>query len=184
MFSAILLGVGLAMDASAVSIVNGIKYANYKTKEMLISALFFGFFQGLMPLIGYFIILPFISYVEVVDHWIVFGILAFLGIRMIREGLKKDDDICNGCETFSNKILITEAIATSIDALSVGVSLPLLSINPFLACLIIAIVTTICCLIAHQLGKHLGVLLKDKAIIFGGIILVLIGLKTLLEHLL
>lgn len=184
MLSAILLGLGLAMDAAAVSICNGLKYQNYRFSKMLTSSLVFGIFQGIMPLIGYFIILPFMSYVEKLDHWLVFGVLAILGIRMIKEGMAKEEDDCGCAEAFSLKILLSEAVATSIDALSVGVSLPLLAISPYLACVLIGLTTFMICLLAHLLGQKLGLFLKDKAVIFGGIILILIGLKTLIEHLL
>lgn len=182
MLDALLLAIGLSMDAAAVSIVNGIKYQNYGKREVTTSSLAFGFFQGLMPFIGYAFIMPFIGYVEKIDHWVVFGILGFLGVRMILEGLKKDS-VCDACESFSSKILLTEAVATSIDALSVGVSLPLLNVDPLVACLIIGVVTCLICLGSHLLGKKLGLLLKDKAMIFGGVILIMIGLKTLAEHL-
>lgn len=185
MFNAILLGIGLAMDASAVSIVNGIKYQNYTLKNIFISSFVFGIFQGIMPLLGYFVFFPFLDYVDFIDHWIVFIILSVLGIKMIIDGLKKEEMICEKCEIFSKKILLAEAIATSIDALSVGLSLPfLVSGDIYIACLIIGVVTTFMCLIACVLGNKLGLLLRDKAVALGGIILIVIGFKTLLEHLL
>lgn len=184
MVTSLLLGIGLAMDASAVSVVNGIRYQNYGKREAIISSFSFGIFQGLMPLIGYFIIFPFVSYIEKIDHWIIFAILSFLGIKMIVDGLKKDEEVSEKTEQFSSKILLLESLATSIDALTVGVSLPSLSISPFIACFIIGVVTTLMCLLFHGLGKKLGVLLKDKAVVFGGTILVVLGIKILLEHLL
>lgn len=181
MFEVILLGISLAMDSLSMSIVNGIKYKNYSKKMMVLSSASFGLFQGAMPLLGYLVFSPFIKYVDKFDHWLVFIILGYLGINMIKDGLKGDDNQNGNSESFSCKILFAESIATSIDALSVGVTLPSLSVNPYLSCLIVAICTFIICLIGHSLGKKIALLLKNKAIIFGGSVLFLIGLKTLLE---
>ncbi|MBQ0036792.1 MAG: manganese efflux pump [Firmicutes bacterium] len=181
MVEVFLLGISLAMDSLSMSIVNGIKYNNYSKKMMIASSASFGLFQGIMPLLGYLVFSPFIKYVDRFDHWLVFIILGYLGISMIRDGLKGDDDEGNSNEAFSYKILFAESIATSIDALSVGVTLPSLSVNPYLSCLIIAVCTFVICLIGHGLGKRIALLLKNKAIIFGGSVLFIIGLKTLLE---
>ncbi|MDO4940790.1 MAG: manganese efflux pump MntP family protein [Erysipelotrichaceae bacterium] len=183
MFEVILLGISLAMDSLSMSIVNGIKYKNYSKKMMLVSSASFGLFQGTMPLLGYLIFLPFIKYVDEIDHWIVFMILGYLGISMIIEGIRNNDEQEATSESFSYKILFTESVATSIDALSVGVTLPSLAVNSYLSCLIIAGCTFLICLIGHSLGKKIALLLKNKAIIFGGSVLFLIGLKTLLEGL-
>ena len=183
MFEAIMLGIALSMDSLSVSIVNGIKYKNYKRKQMALASLSFGVFQGLMPLLGYLVFIPFIKYVEVVDHWIVFAILGYLGFSMIKEGLGNKQDENEEGEIFTMKVLLAESIATAIDALSVGITLPSLSLNPYLSCLIIFACTSLICVVGHMLGKKLALLLKDKAIIFGGITLILIGVKTLLEHL-
>ena len=182
MFEVILLGVALAMDSLAVSIANGIKYMNYSRKKMFASSFSFGFFQGAMPLLSYLFLLPFISYIERIDHWLVLIILSLIGSNMIREGLEKEEIKGEG-ERFTYRILLAESIATAIDALSVGVTLPSFPVNPFLSCLIIFICTFIICLIGHLLGKRIALLLKDKAIILGGIVLILIGIKTVLEHL-
>ena len=183
MLEVLLLGVALSMDSLSVSIVNGIKYKNYIRKEMVLASLSFGVFQGAMPLLGYLVFIPFIHIVQAIDHWLVFGILAFLGIRMIKEGLEKHDDEQQTDDLFTWKVLLLESIATAIDALSIGITLPSLALNPYLSCLIICCCTTVICLIGHSFGKQLGLLLKDKAMILGGSILFLIGLKTLLEHL-
>ena len=182
MFEVIMLGVALAMDALAVSIANGLKYKNYHIKEMIIASLAFGVFQGLMPALGYLVFSPFVDYVNKYDHWIVFGILLFLGARMIKDSFEeeKNDD---KEDEFTFKILIFEAIATAVDALSIGIMLPTFKPNWIVSCVIIGAVTTIICLIGHLLGKEVGKLLKNKATIFGGVILILIGIKTLLEHL-
>lgn len=180
MIEVLLLSVALAMDAFAIAVVNGIKYSNYGKKEMLLSSFFFGLFQAFMPLIGLLLITPFISYIDRFDHWIVFGILFVLGFGMIREGLKKED-INPTNERYSIKLLIWQSIATSIDALSIGVSLPSFDLNPYISCFLIGFVTTIICVIGHYLGKRLALLLKDKAVILGGIVLIAIGVETLIE---
>lgn len=177
-----MLGVALAMDSLAVSIVNGIKYKNYTKKEMFIASLSFGVFQGMMPLLGYLVFTPFVSYVDRFDHWLVAIILGLLGANMIKESFEKED-VDEKSEQFTMKILLAESIATAIDALSVGIALPELALNPYLSCLVICICTFIICIIGHRLGKKIALLLKDKALAFGGIVLILIGLKTLLEHL-
>ena len=182
MLDAILLGIALAMDSSAVSIVNGIKYRNYSRYQMLAASFSFGFFQGLMPLLGYLIFTPFVEKIQRYDHWAVLIILTLLGINMIRESFEKEE-IKEKSEEFTFRIMIMESIATSIDALSSGIVLSSFSISPYLTCFIIFIVTFILCIIAHRLGKHIGLLLKDKATILGGVILILIGVKTVLEHL-
>ena len=181
MLEVILLGIALAMDSLAVSIVNGIKYKNYTKKEMFIASLSFGVFQGLLPLLGYLIFTPFISYVSRIDHWLVLIILTWIGVDMIKEGLEKKDDISEKNEVFTFKILIAESIATAIDALSVGVTLPSYTLNPYMTCLLICLCTFIVCIIGHMMGKKIALILKDKALVFGGIVLILIGLETVLE---
>jgi len=183
MIEVILLGIALSMDALSVSIVNGIKYKNYTKKQMFLASLSFGVFQGVMPLLGYLVFIPFIKYVQAVDHWLVFAILAYLGISMIKEGYKCENEGECSIEPFTFKVLMMESVATAIDALSVGITLPSLSLNPYLSCLIICLCTFIICLVGHSFGKKIGLLLKDKAMIFGGVILFSIGVKTLLEHL-
>lgn len=183
MLEVIILGIALAMDSLAVSVVNGIKYSNYGKKEMAISSFSFGLFQGLLPLFGYLFFTPFIKYVEKIDHWIVLILLSYIGIGMIKESLEKKEDIKENSERFTIKILIVESIATAIDALSVGVALPDFVINPFLSCFIIGVSTTFVCIIGHMLGKKIALLLKDKALLLGGITLILIGIKEVLSGL-
>lgn len=181
MIEVILLGIALAMDALAVSIVNGIKYKNYGKKEMLLASLSFGVFQALMPLLGYLVFTPFIKYVEKIDHWIVLILLGYIGIDMIKDSFEKDEDIKEKSEDFTIKVLLVESIATAIDALSVGVTLPNLAVNPYMSCLIIGICTTAICVIGHMLGKKIAMLLKNKALFLGGVILIVIGLKEVLS---
>lgn len=171
------------MDSLAVSIVNGIKYSNYTKKNMFLASLSFGVFQGLMPLLGYLVFTPFIDYVDKIDHWIVLVLLGYIGIDMIKESFEKEDDIKEKSEQFTLKILFAESIATAIDALSVGVELPNLAINPYISCLIICICTFVICIFGHMLGKKAAMLLKNKALLLGGIILIAIGVKEVLTGL-
>ena len=182
MLEAVLLGVALAMDSMAVSIVNGIRYHNYDKKQMLAASFSFGFFQGLMPMLGYLVFYPFLTYIEKVDHWLVLLVLSYIGIGMICEGIKKEE-VEESSDDFTFKILLSESIATSIDALSTGIVLPTLSLSPWLTCVIIGVCTFIICIIAHCLGKKIAILLKDKAAIVGGVILIMLGIKTVIEHL-
>ncbi len=182
MLEVILLSVALAMDAMAVSIVNGIKYRNYTRKLMILASFSFGLFQGLMPLLGYMVFSPFVPYIEKIDHWIVLIVLSAIGINMIRESFDKES-VEERSSDFSFKILIYESIATAIDALSAGVALETMSVSPYLSCFMIFAITFVICLIAHRLGKKIALLLKDKATIMGGLILIALGIKTVLEHL-
>ena len=181
MIDLLLLSVSLAMDSMSVSIVNGIKYKNYGPKQMFLASLSFGFFQGLMPLLGYLIFTPFIPYIARFDHWIVLLALGAIGINMIKESFEKEE-IEEKSSDFTLKILFVESIATAIDALSSGIVLPELPFHPLVSCLVIFLVTFIICMIAHNLGKKIALLLKDKATMCGGIILILLGIKTVLEH--
>lgn len=183
MLEVILLGVALAMDSLAVSIVNGIKYKNYKRKEMFLASLSFGIFQGLMPLLGYLIFTPFIKYVDKIDHWIVLILLSYIGFDMIKESFESEEEIREKSEEFTLKVLFIESIATAIDALSVGVALPDLSINPYMSCLLICLCTFVICIIGHMMGKKIAMLLKNKALFLGGIILIAIGIKEVLSGL-
>jgi len=183
MLEVILLGIALAMDSLAVSIVNGIKYKNYTKKQMFLASLSFGVFQGLMPLLGYLVFTPFIKYVEKIDHWIVLILLGYIGIGMIKESFEKEDIIFEKKEEFTLKILFAESIATAIDALSVGVALPDLSVDPYMSCLIICLATLIICLFGHMLGKKIALILKNKALLLGGLILIAIGIKEVLSGL-
>lgn len=182
MLEVILLGIALAMDSLAVSIVNGIKYKNYTKKEMFLASLSFGVFQGLFPLFGYLVFTPFIKYVDKIDHWIVLILLSYIGIDMIKDSFESED-VIEKSEVFTFKVLMVESIATAIDALSVGVALPNLAINPYLSCLIICLCTFIICVIGHMLGKKVAMLLKNKALFLGGAILILIGIKEVLSGL-
>ena len=181
MLEAILLGIALAMDSLTVSIVNGLKYKNYGRRNMFLSSFSFGFFQGFMPLLGYWIFIPIIRYIEAFDHWVVLIVLGWLGINMIRESLHKEE-VEKSEEPFTLKILLFESVATAIDALSSCVVLDDFGLSPYLSCFIVFVCTFLICLVGHLLGKKIGILLKDRASILGGIILILLGIKCVLEH--
>ena len=183
-----LLAIGLAMDCFAVSIASGIILKRIQWRPMLVMALAFGLFQALMPFIGWMFAKTFSHLIESVDHWIAFAILAFLGGRMILESFKNED--CR--QTFnpaSPKVVFTMAIATSIDALAIGISFALLGINNYTEILspilIIGFVSFVMSLIGLYFGIKCGCgcARKFKAELWGGIILVAIGLKILIEHL-
>lgn len=183
-----LTALGLAMDAFAVSICKGLSVQKAKISHMTITGLYFGIFQAAMPLIGYLVGKQFKSYVEAFDHWIAFVLLALIGANMIRESLSKDND-CEECSSEKNssfgfKAMFPMAIATSIDALAVGVTyafLPDVNIAPAVS--FIGIITFVLSFVGVKIGNIFGTKFKSKAELAGGIILILIGLKILFEHL-
>lgn len=178
----ILIAVSLAMDAFAVSICKGLSMKKMEWKKAIIIGLYFGLFQGGMPLIGYILGVGFEESIKFIDHWIAFVLLAFIGGNMIKEALsKKEDDEVDDKVDF--KTMIVLAIATSIDALAVGVTFAFLNVNIILAVSLIAIITFIISCIGVKLGNVFGDKYEKKAEFAGGVVLVLIGLKILLEHL-
>ena len=176
----LILAVALAMDSVAVSIAIGSKYKTLLFPKIVWIAAVFGFFQGAMPLAGYLIGITFADYVQAYDHWIAFVLLAGLGAKMLYEAYKNefDDEVTD----LSTKTLITLAIATSIDAMAVGVTFVFLKTELMLAVGMIASVTFGLCLLAVYVGKKLGSFLETKAEILGGFILIGLGCKILLEH--
>ena len=182
-----LLALGLSMDAFAVSISNGLCYKNLKGPMVVWMALSYGIFQALMPLIGYALGSTFSGLIESVDHWIAFILLGFIGGKMVVEAIAElrnpQEDSCPTGKILTVKTLLLQSIATSIDALAVGISLALMRVNLILSVTFIGTVTFVCCLIGGIIGRKLGGALKQKAEIFGGIVLVLIGVKILIEHL-
>lgn len=184
-FEFILIGIGLAMDAFAVSICKGLSMHKINKKYCLIIALFFGGFQALMPFIGWILGKQFETYIISFDHWITFGLLAFLGIRTIVDAMKNDSEAVELQEEtkIDLKELFLLAIATSIDALAVGVTFAFLQVHILPASTIIGIVTFILCILGVFVGNIFGNKFEKKASIAGGIILILIGIKILVEHL-
>lgn len=183
-----LLAVGLAMDCFAVSIASGIIMKRIQMRPMLTMAFFFGFFQALMPLLGWVCASTFSHLIESIDHWIAFGILAFLGGRMVRESFK-DDDCKHEYDPTKLNVVLALAVATSIDALAVGVSFAFLGIKGISGILspigIIGFVSFALSMIGLFFGVRFGcgIARKLRAELWGGIILVLIGTKILIEHL-
>lgn len=177
----LIIAVSLAMDAFAVSISKGLTLKKFQISKALLAGAFFGIFQGLMPLIGYLVGSTFAEYVTAFAHWIAFGILAFVGGNMIKESFGEEE--VDG--DFSFKTMFMLAIATSIDALSVGVSFSMqeLCTHILIIVLIIGVVTFIISGLGVLLGSTVGNKFKKPAEIAGGVILILIGLKILLEGL-
>ncbi len=176
----LLLAVALAMDSVAVSIAIGSKYKEILIQKTLFVALVFGFFQGVMPLAGYFIGISFAEYVQAFDHWIAFVLLVGLGAKMLYEAYK--DEFDEEVSDLSNHTLLTLGIATSIDAMAVGVTFAFLQTDIYMASGVIALVTFGLCLVAVAVGKKLGSILETKAEILGGVILIALGCKILAEH--
>ncbi len=179
-----LIGIGLSMDAFAVSICKGLKMKRVHRGRCLVIALFFGGFQALMPLAGWLLGKQFEQYITAIDHWIAFVLLAFLGGKMVVEALKKEgeEESCQE-ERLDLRELFLLAVATSIDALAVGITFAFLQVSIFPAVAIIGCTTFVLSIGAVYIGNIFGAKYKNKAELFGGIILVLLGLKILLEHL-
>lgn len=183
-----LLAVGLAMDCFAVSIASGIILKRARVRPMLVMAFFFGLFQALMPLLGWLCANSFSHMIESIDHWIAFSILAFLGGRMVMESFK-DEDCRHEYDPTSLKVVLALAVATSIDALAIGISFAFLGIRSFSAILspigIIGFVSFAMSLVGLMFGIRFGcgIARKLRAELWGGIILIIIGTKILIEHL-
>lgn len=178
----ILLSIGLGMDAFAVSICKGISMKKMDWKKAIIIGLYFGGFQALMPVIGYFLGSAFESIITNIDHWIAFVLLGIIGAKMIKDslGLENNENINDDVDVKSMVIL---AIATSIDALAVGITFAFLKVNLLLAITFIGIITFVLSVIGTKIGNRFGDKYENTAELFGGIILILLGLKILLEHL-
>lgn len=178
----LLIAVGLSMDAFAVSVCKGLSVKKLQIKHMLLVGIYFGGFQALMPFIGYFLGSQFKGVIESLDHWIAFGLLLLIGGNMIREAVfEQDDDSEN--DSFAVKTMIGLAVATSIDALAVGVTFAFLSVNIWIAISLIGCTTFILSVIAIKIGNVFGNKFKNKAEMIGGAILILIGIKIVFEHL-
>lgn len=180
----IIIGIGLAMDAFAVSVSSGVAIKKMHLKHAMLMASFFGGFQALMPILGWCGGTFFRKSIQSFDHWIAFGLLTVIGIKMIYESTKLKDDEKQQSDPHSIYILFTLAVATSIDALAVGVTFSCLNYNIWEAAALIGIITFIISFIGTQLGQKIGHHLgENKVEILGGVILIGIGIKILLEHL-
>ena len=176
MIEVFILAIALSMDAFAVSIGLGAK--KNSSGLALKAGLYFGVFQALMPFIGYLAGKGLLGWIEAYAHWIVFGLLALIGAKMIFEGFQEgvEEDI----SALTNKMMLILAIATSIDAMVAGFSLTLLDVNPYIACLVIGVTTFIFSWVGVLIGRKSGTWLESKAEIFGGTVLILIGIKMLI----
>lgn len=181
LFEIVVIGIGLAMDAFAVSICKGLSMKKIDWKKAIIVAVYFGIFQALMPVLGYFLGSTFSSFVQKVDHWIVFILLAIIGGNMIKESADDEEEKRN--DKVDVKTMLLLAIATSIDALAVGVTFAFFEVDLILAILIIGIITFMLSFLGVIIGNKFGDKFQNKAEFIGGIILIIIGLKILLEHL-
>lgn len=177
------IAIGLSMDAFAVAVCKGLSIRKVGRRQVLIVGLYFGSFQALMPLVGYFVGALFADMITAVDHWIAFFLLGIIGVNMIREGLAKNEDENLSASDLSAKAMLPLAIATSIDALAVGVSFAFLKVQILPAVGFIGIITLILSMAGVKIGNLFGTRLKAKAELAGGLILILMGIKILLEHL-
>ena len=175
-----IIAIGLSMDAFAVAICKGLSVRKLKPSHALITGAYFGGFQALMPLVGYILGKQFESLVKSVDHWVAFVLLLLIGANMIKEARS-----CEECmnDSFSFKAMLPLAVATSIDALAVGISLAFLGVNIYTSILFIGIITFTLSAIGVKIGNVFGSRYKTVAEITGGIVLILMGTKILLEHL-
>ena len=176
-----LIAVGLSMDAFAVSVCKGLSVRKATVKHALCVGLYFGGFQALMPLIGYLLGTQFESVITSVDHSIAFGLLEFIGGNMIREALGREEEKLD--DSFSFRTMMTLAVATSIDALAMGVTFAFLRVDIVPAVLLIGATTFVLSAVGLKVGNVFGAKYKARAEQFGGVVLVLMGLKILLEHL-
>lgn len=177
----ILIAIGLAMDAFAVSVCKGLSMKKMSWKNAIIIGAYFGIFQAVMPVIGYFLGSTFESLVTQIDHWIAFILLSCIGGNMLKEAFSKDKEECDDSIDF--KTMIVLAIATSIDALAIGITFAFLKVNLLFSVITIGLITFILSIIGVKIGNKFGDKYEKKAEVAGGIILILMGIKILLEHL-
>ena len=181
LLSLFLIAVGLSMDAFAVSVCKGLATPKYKLKYSMICGAWFGGFQALMPAVGYLLGVNFKKYITAIDHWIAFVLLALIGFNMIREALKSDDEGAD--PSFTAKSMSLLAVATSIDALAIGITFAFLDVNIVAAVLFIGVCTFVISAAGVKIGSAFGTRFKSKAEIAGGAILIILGLRILVEHL-
>lgn len=177
----LLIAIGLSMDAFSVSICKGLTTKKFSWRMALVCGLWFGFFQALMPIIGYFLGAQFQEMIEAYDHWIAFGLLFLIGANMIREAVWGKEESQDGSLGFKTMLLL--AIATSIDALAVGVSFACIRVKLWSSVIVIGLTTFAFSVLGVKIGNVFGSKYEKSAEIIGGTILILIGLKILLEHL-
>lgn len=179
----LLIGVSVSMDTFAVSIGKGLTVKKLRGLDALKTALWFGGFQALFPLLGYFAASTFSKYVTAVDHWIIFGLLALIGGNMVREAFEEDEENAKETPEFDWKHMLPLAVACSIDAFAVGVSFAFMTLNIWLSVIIIGVTTGLFSAAGLYIGRVFGSRWQKPAQIAGGVVLILIGLKVLFEHL-
>ena len=182
-FEILMIGVGLSMDAFAAAVCKGLGMRRTSAKNIITVGIFFGGFQALMPLFGYFLGKQFEQYIVSVDHWIAFCLLAFIGGKMIYDTLREEEETGEVLDKLDMKELFTLAVATSIDALAVGISMAFLRVDILPAVCLIGVTTFLLASLGVVIGNKFGVRFKKKATLAGGFILIAIGLKILMEHL-
>lgn len=178
----LIIAVGVSMDAFAVSVCKGLSVSRVRPQHALKTGLWFGGFQALMPVIGYFLGVSFADLVSSVDHWIAVVLLAIIGGNMIKESFEKEECCSSADSDFSFRVMLAMAIATSIDALAIGVSFAFLRVNIWIAVLCIGLVTGAFSAAGVYVGNLFGRKYKSKSEFVGGAILIAMGLKILLEH--
>ncbi|MBR5310033.1 MAG: manganese efflux pump [Oscillospiraceae bacterium] len=174
-----IVGISLSMDAFAVSICKGLSVGKIKLKHMLLAGIWFGGFQALMPLLGYLLGSAFEKYIVSIDHWVAFILLGIIGFNMVKESREEE----HPDSSFAFKAMLVLAIATSIDALAVGVTFAFLNVDIILAISLIGITTFALSAAGIKIGSVFGAKYKSKAELFGGIVLIAMGIKILVEHL-
>lgn len=183
LLSIFFIAVGLAMDAFAVSIASGVSIKNLRIRHILVIAFAFGFFQGVMPIIGWFAGMGFRDMIGSVDHWVAFGLLLFVGLKMIYESFAIDTEAKETDTALNASRLLLLSIATSIDALAVGLTFSCIQVEIVTPALIIALVTFVLSTAGVVIGDKIGHLFEGKIELVGGMILIAIGLKILFDHL-
>ena len=177
----LLISIGLAMDAFAVSVCKGLAMKKMSWKKAIIIGLYFGIFQAVMPVIGYFLGTTFERFITYVDHWVAFILLVGIGINMVKEAFDKESE--NRNDNVDMKTMLVLSIATSIDALAIGITFACLKIHIVMPVITIGLITFIISVIGVKIGNQFGDKYGKKAEIMGGVILILLGIKILLEHL-
>ena len=177
----LLIGIGLAMDAFAVSVCKGLAMKKMSWKKAILIGLYFGIFQAVMPVIGYFLGTTVERFITNVDHWVAFILLVGIGINMVKEAFDKESE--NRNDNVDVKTMLVLSIATSIDALAIGITFACLKIHIVMPVITIGLITFIISVIGVKIGNRFGDKYEKKAEIMGGVILILLGIKILLEHL-
>jgi len=179
----LIIAAGLAMDAFAVSICLGVSLSEFSLKKAIKIGLYFGLFQGIMPLLGYLLGNQFANKIVTIDHWIAFALLGFIGLNMIKESREKQEEINYNQVNLGIKTMLCLAIATSIDALAIGITFAFLQVDIVFSVISIGVITFVLSMIGVKIGNLFGCRFKSRAEFSGGLVLVLMGVKILVEHL-